>query len=133
MNRNELTDITREAALAVGYSFYTGQTHRTNSEVRAYPAVWLEPLVMKARVGRNEGHITYRATLHFMALPTSQGNETVWEQLEADAIALCRAIEQDERVSAVSVVSCTPSKGTLTANGEVSIGIVCDVKMWYYL
>jgi hypothetical protein len=133
MKRDELTDIIRDAAIAMGYSFHTGATHRAGSEVRVYPAVWLEPPVMKSCDGRTEGSVTYRATLHLLALATTAGNESLWERLEVDAIALKCLLESDSRVSRVSAVSCTPASQTLTPHGEVSVTLTCDVTMWYYL
>jgi hypothetical protein len=133
MKRDELTDIFREAALAVGYSFYTGAIHRAASEIRTYPAAWLEPLVMKSCDRRTEGSVIYRATLHLMALPTAQGNEGLWEGLETDALTLKHTVEQDSRVSRVSTVSCIPASQTLTPHGEVSLTLTCEVTMWYYL
>jgi hypothetical protein len=133
MKRNELTDIFREAALTVGYAFYTGPIHRAGGEVRRYPAAWLEPFVMKTCDGRAEGCVTYRATLHLMAPATMVGNDSLWEGLEIDAIALKCGVEQDTRVCNVSAVTCTPASQTITAHGEVSVTLSCDVTMWYYL
>jgi hypothetical protein len=133
MNREEFTEIFRETALAVGYEFHMGPTHRVGGEVRAYPAVWLEPLVMKSCEGRTEGSVTYRATLHLMTLPTMVGADSLWHGLEADAITIKCGVEQDSRVSEVSLVSCAPASQTLTAHGEISVTLTCNVTMWYYL
>ncbi|MDR0907570.1 MAG: hypothetical protein LBM63_03035 [Rikenellaceae bacterium] len=133
MKRSELTEIFRETATAVGYAFHTGATHKAGGEVRAYPAVWLEPPVMKSCDGRNEGTVTYRATLHLVTLATMVGAESLREGLETDAMTLKRAVEQDARVSEVTAVACAPATQTLTAHGDVSMTLTCDVKMWYYL
>lgn len=133
MKRDELTDIFREAALAVGYAFYTGPTHRAGGEVRTYPAAWLDPPIMRSCNGRAEGQVTYHVTLHLMVLATMVGNESQWEGLETDTMSLKRAVEQNVQVSKVSAVASAPTAGSLTAHGEVSVTLTCDVTMWYYL
>lgn len=116
-----------------GYAFHTGPAHRINGEVRVYPAAWLEPPVLSSSEGRTEGDITYRTTLHLMALPaTVEERESLWTALEADAIAVSRRLMADSRVCEVSKISCIPAAQSLTAHGEVSVTLACDVKMWYY-
>lgn len=133
MKKEELTDILRAAATAAGYVFHTGAAHRMNGSVRVYPAAWLEPPALSSAEGRTEGDVTYRVTLHMMALPASADREALWDELVEDALALARAAAADRAVCKVSKISCTPSEQSLTAHGEVSVTLVCDITMWYYL
>lgn len=133
MKREVLTDILREACVAAGYAFYTGPVHRAGGEVRAYPAAWLEPPVMKSSEGRGEGTLTYRITLHLMALPQAGGQDGMMAALETDALAVTGMAGGDDRVCGVSAVSCVPAAQTLTAHGEMSVELSCEAVMWYYL
>lgn len=134
MKKNELIGAFRQAAMASGYAFATGQPHRINGEVRVYPAAWLEPAVLKSAEGRTEGCVVYRAVMHLMELPSQAGQqESLQAALEADALAIVRSVGADENVCEVSAVSCTPGAQSLTAHGEVSVTLSCDVCMWFYV
>ncbi len=133
MKKEELTDILRAAATGAGYAFHTGAAHRMNGAIRVYPAAWLEPPVLKSAEGRMEGDLTYRVTLHMMALPASADKEALWTKLEEDALAVARAIASNPAVSRIADISYAPAEQSLTAHGEVSIALACDIAMWYYI
>lgn len=104
-----------------------------NGSVRVYPAAWLEPPLLKSAEGRTEGDLTYRVTLHMMALPSLSAGEALWSGLEEDALSVARAAAANPAVRRVSNVSCTPAGQSLTAHGEVSVTLQCDITMWYYI
>ncbi len=133
MKREELTDVLRTAAADAGYAFHTGAAHRMNGSVRIYPAAWLEPLVLKSAKGRTEGDLTYRVTLHMMALPASAEREALWTGLEEDALAIARAAASNPAVRQAANIACTPAEQSLTTHGEVSVTLACDITMWYYI
>lgn len=137
MKRETLIELVRAAAVRLGYAFHTGEEHTVGGSVRAYPAAWLVPPEVKEHTGRREGETTFRVTLHLMALPAGaeqvggEGGETVWQALECDALAVAREIAESDAVCAVSNVRCIPARGSLTAHGESSVSLVCDMKLWY--
>ena len=133
MKREELTDLLSAAAIGAGYTFHTGAAHRMNGTLRVYPAAWLEPPVLKSAEGRTEGDLTYRVTLHMMALPSSAAKEALWTGLEEDALAVAKAAAANPAVRQVSGIGCTPGEQSLTAHGEVSVTLTCDITMWYYI
>ncbi len=133
MKREELTEVLCAAASHAGYTFHTGAAHRMNGTIRVYPAAWLEPPVLKSSEGRREGDVTYRVSLHLMALPSSADRESLWTGLEEDALSIARAAASNPAVRQVSNISCTPAGQSLTAHGEVSVTLACDVTMWYYI
>lgn len=133
MKRDKLAGIVRRAASEREYAFYTGETHALGATVREYPAAWLAPPVVHSVSGRREGEVTYRMVLHLVALPTAAESESLWANLEADALQIAAKIAGDEAVCGVSGVSCTPARGSLTAHGEISVALRCDVTMWYYI
>ncbi len=133
MKREELTAVIRTAATDAGYAFHTGAAHRMNGTIRVYPAAWLEPPVLKSAEGRAEGDLTYRVTMHLMALPSSAEKGTLWTWLEEDALAVMRAAAVNPSVRQVANIFCEPAEQSLTAHGEVSMTLVCDITMWFYI
>ena len=132
MTRDLLVEIVAQVATAYGYNFHTGEEHLINSSVRNYPAAWLTPPVVCARTGRREGEITWRLTLHFMALPDAGvPAENTWRGLERDAIETVKGVAEFPEVCAVENVRCTPADRSLTVHGERSVALTCDVTMWY--
>lgn len=132
MKRIQLTEALHRVSVASGYAFHTGPAHLLNGEVRLYPAVWLEPLMLASVHGRTEGDINYRITTHLMALPgEADEREPLWAKLERDALELARNLAADSCVRDVTAVKCTPAVRSLTVHGEVSVTLSCDVTIWY--
>ncbi len=138
MNRNRLTVLISAAASAHGYAFHSGDEHAMNGTLRVYPAAWLTPPVMRAHSGRSEGETTWRLTLHLMNLPrgasgssSSSVSQALWRELETHALAIASSLAASDEVCAVDNVGCTPSSGSLTVHGEISVALTCDVTMWY--
>jgi hypothetical protein len=131
MKREKLTELLRAAAETAGYAFYSGPQHRMNGRIRNYPAAWLRLPELKSQSGRKEGEITYRTTLHLLALPSSVEKEEVWNRLESDALTIAGIIAAADAVCRVDNISCTPAECSLTAHGECSATLVCDVTLWY--
>jgi hypothetical protein len=134
MKRAQLTQLLGDAAMAAGLAFHTGEEHTLNGTVRVFPAAWLNPPVVRARSGRDEGEITLRITLHLMALPgaaTGGDFEAQWAALETEAMAIATAVASSPAVCGVAGVGCTPARGSLTAHGELSVTLTADVTMWY--
>jgi hypothetical protein len=133
MKREILTSLVAAAARTLGYTFRTGEDHTATATVREYPAAWLSPPVVADRTGRREGITTWRVALHLMALPEAgTGIEGVWQALEADALAVARTLAEVGEVCSVAKVECAPHRQGLTAHGEASVTLSCDVSLWYY-
>ncbi len=132
MKREKLVEIVDAAVRAEGYAFHTGEAQGLNGTVRVWPAAWLTPPVVKSRTGRTEGEVVYRIVLHLISLPSSPEYKTLWEQLERDALSIAGSVACREEVCAVGGISVTPARGSLTANGEVSVTLTADITMWYY-
>ena len=133
MKREELTGLVRTAAAGRGYAFHTGEEHEINGSVRVYPAAWLAPPAVVGHTGRREGETTFRVTLHLMALPQRDAEaEILWQALEKDALSIAIQIAESHAVCSVTNVSCTPARQSLTAHGETSVALSCDVVMWFY-
>lgn len=132
MKRKQLTEAFRTAANEAGFGFNTGPAYLMNSEIRVYPAVWMEPPVLKSIVGRSEGDEIYRATLHFMTIPSAgECRETIWDELQADALGAVAAAANMNDVREISGIVCTPREKSLTAHGELSVTLECDARMWF--
>lgn len=144
MKRDTLTGLIECTVLARGYTFHTGEEHELNGAVREFPAAWLVPPSVVAVTGREEGEITYRVVLHLAALGGaddcgasggSDGADEIgglWAGLERDARRIVAALASDAEVTAVTGVSCTPARQSLSVQGEESVALKCDVKMSYY-
>lgn len=133
MKREQLTELIRGAVSGEGYDFHTGETHLAGGTIRAYPAAWLEPPVVIEHTGRNEGETTWRVSLHFMALPVENvSGETIWERLEADALAVTRRLADSQAVCSVDKTACIPARRSLTVHGEISVALTFDVTTWYH-
>lgn len=134
MKREDLVALIGSAAAERGYAFHTGEEHAVNGAVRVYPAAWLVPPVVREHTGRREGETTWRLTVHLMTLPEGGAElETQWRELERDALGMVERIASRDTVCAVSNVRCTPARQSLTVHGEISVALVCDITMWYYL
>lgn len=134
MRRDVLTRLVSTAATAAGYAFHTGEEHTAGATVRDYPAAWLAPPTLTGRTGRGEGDETWTLALHLMALPEGvTAAEDAWRALEADAAGIVRALADAPEVCAVGEVSCKPRRQALTAHGECSVTLGCEVTIWYYL
>lgn len=131
MRREELIEIVHRAVAAEGYAFHTGEVHTVGGIVRVWPAAWLSPPAMQKIDGRREGEATWRVTLHFMALPAGSSAESLWSTLERDALSVAGGIAADEAVCAIANVSCTPARGSLTPQGEVSVALQADITLWF--
>ncbi len=132
MKRDRLIQLVRSAAAAEGYAFHTGEMHTVNGTLRAYPAAWLAPPVVKGHTGRTEGETTWRTVVHLMALPTGDATaETVWQILERDALEIAGSIASSPDVCAVGNVGCVPARKSLTVHGEVSVAMTLDISLWY--
>jgi len=128
-----LTGLVAAAATAAGYAFHTGEEHTAGATVREYPAAWLAPPALTGRTGRGEGDETWTLALHLMALPdAATATEDVWRALEADAAAIVRTLADAPEVCSVERVGCKPRRQALTAHGECSITLGCEVTIWYY-
>lgn len=159
MKRDTLTGLIARAALDRGYSFFMGEEHEFSGAAREFPAAWLVPPSVVAVTGREEGEITYRVVLHLAALGGaddcgasggSDGTDEsgsgvagivgesgyeiggLWAGLERDARRIVVALASDAEVTAVTGVSCTPARQSLSVHGEESVALKCDVKMSYY-
>ncbi len=130
MKRRLLTQIVSSAAAGCGYAFHTGEEHLIPSSVRTWPAAWLTPPTVHNHTGREEGETTFAVNIHLMALPGGD-TETVWQAMEADALAIATAVARSEAVLAVTDIRCTPQKQSLTPHGESSVTLSCRVTMWY--
>lgn len=132
MKRENLIELIRSTASAEGYAFHTGETHLAGGTVRVYPAAWLEPPVVVGHTGRTEGETTWRVTLHLMALRAENiPSETLWDRLEADALATVRRLVDSQAVTSVDKTTCTPARKALTVHGETSVTLSLDVTTWY--
>lgn len=129
MKRELLTSIIARAAQNAGYAFHTGEMQTLSSTVRAYPAAWLAPPTVKKSTGRAEGEITYRTTIHLMSLPAKDVEP--WIALERDALTIAADIALSDDVCSIAGVACSPARQSLTAHGENSLTLDCDVAMWY--
>lgn len=58
--------------------------------------------------------------------------ETLWAQLETAALGMARAVAADPAVQQIENISCIPAEGSLTAHGEISATLTCDITLWYY-
>lgn len=133
MKRGVLVRLVEDAVATAGYAFHTGEVHTAGGTVRRYPAAWLAPPVLKGLTGRGEGEQTWRVALHLMALPEATTSaEEVWRGLEADAAAIARAIAVSNEVCSVGAVGGEPRRQSITAHGEASVTLTCDVTIWYY-
>jgi hypothetical protein len=133
MKREELIRLIRAAATEQGYAFHTGEEHLIGGSVRVYPAAWLAPPDIRDHTGRREGETTFRIVLHLMTLPTGGAEaETVWQTLEKDALSVATALASSPAVCSVSDIRCTPARQSLTAHGEISVALSCDVTIWYF-
>ena len=145
MKRQSLTTLTQQVAAANGYAFHSGPAHEIGATVRAYPAAWLEPPTVKKSTGRAEGEITYRTTLHLMTLPTAtlsdlslsttpvdqDPNTDPWAALETHAMSVAGQLASQNEVCAVTNLSITPARHSMSAHGEISVTMECDITLWF--
>lgn len=133
MKRELLVRLVEAAAEGLGYAFHTGEDHAATATVREYPAAWLSPPVVGEHTGRREGLATMKIALHLMALPAAGSSAgQVWQRLETDALAVARTLAESTDVCSVTNVGCAPRRQGLTAHGEASVALTCDVAIWYY-
>ncbi len=131
MTRKTLLNAIRDASLPLGYCFHSGPDAVIGQRIIAYPAVWLSPPKVIASSGWLEGRVTYRVSLHLMSLAAKKHKETepeqVWEELEADALGLCRGLDQAEGISSATLIECAPSQFAITPHAEVAVTLKMDV------
>lgn len=132
MTRKTLAQAIKEAALKLGYCFYSGFDYRMNETIVAYPAAWLSPPAIVAVTGRSEGRIRYRIALKLMK-PAKKSSEEqkdeIWGQLERDALEMCRAMAGRKGIAAVEIAECAPAEFTMTNHGELSMALKFDVEI----
>ncbi len=104
-----------------------------SSTVRRYPAVWLAPPETKKTTGRTEGETTYRLTLHLMTMPANGLNDEHWAEMERCALGMAAEIASQPEVCSIANVACTPARQSLTAHGESSLTLQCDITVWYII
>ncbi|MDL2319674.1 hypothetical protein LJC45_00885 [Alistipes sp. OttesenSCG-928-B03] len=130
MTRKLLTEAVEKAAAKCGMRFHAGFAYRIASEVKKFPALWLEPAEVVATDGRREGVRVYGLKMMLMAMPEgrkSAAKETAWQALEDAAQSIRLTLAEDDCVRDVAGFVCTPSETSLTAAGEVSLAVAIKV------
>jgi hypothetical protein len=134
MKREQLTQLVKTTATAHGLNFHTGSEHLILSTLRSFPVAWLSPPVLRSHSGREECETTWQLTIHLIDLPKGAGTEEiVWQDLEKKALTLAADLLLSPDVCRVADVACTPARGSLTAQGEISVALTFNLTMWYLL
>lgn len=132
MTRKLLTASLREAAVKLGYCFYSGFDYRMNETIIAYPAVWLLPPRVVGVEGLGEGRICYSLELQLMTLAgksTPEEKEEAWGNLEWDAVELYRQVARSAGVLSATVLECAPGEFSMTNHGELSVSLKMEVEV----
>ncbi|MCL2560878.1 MAG: hypothetical protein FWE10_00960 [Rikenellaceae bacterium] len=137
MTREKLTQAVAEAVEASGFAFQTGFGYRIALEIKRLPAAWLHPPTLEKKEGRNEGFIIYGVELDLVEICCTEGGniadvkERQWAALEDKAREICRRIGEAECVQVVTDIALKPAEMSLTAKGELSLGVRFRVRMSY--
>lgn len=132
MPRYQLTTLIRQTAREAGFAFGTGFPYRIARTSLTFPAMWMEPPLLTAREGREEGRCTYRVTLYLMVADKKYDEtrkEFCWHELEAAAQRLLKRLGAEWPVWHLDRIRYTPAEFDLSNRGELSLKVEFDAVM----
>lgn len=134
MYREDLVTAIRKVAEGAQYAFISGSEASFASRAGNLPAVWLQPIKMVKITGRSEVYAVYKATMSLQSpMLKSKMEDEMWHTLESDAVAMCRALREDEHILHVRNIKCVPNKLSMTKSGDVGVTVDFDVEMFYVI
>ena len=98
------------------------------------PCLWLCPLELTNKTGRNEGTKTYSGVIYVLdeikGLAQEQ-KDSVWDRMESSVIQILNAVVGDEDIICVENIKCAPDEYALTGYQTISMSVHFDVKISY--
>lgn len=98
------------------------------------PCVWLCPLELTDKTGRNEGVKTYAGTMYFVeaiAGLTPEDKDAAWDRMEEAALRVLNAAAESRDIKLIENIRCLPDELALTGYMSISITVKFDVKVGY--
>lgn len=134
MTRESLQTSIKEIVEEFGYTFYTGSDGQIAQQVSTLPFAWLAPLSIEGVEGHRDCRVYYRVRVRLVkpaAFDSHNEQQTLWQSMECDALALYHTLADDERIESVGNFCCTPSAQSITRCGDRSVTAEMEVKMFY--
>ena len=123
MNRAYIAEKLRTLAEKHGYSFVESPAGQIAGRIAAYPAAWLEPLVLQSKSGCHHGRIIYSVRLHLMhnglRMSPAQRNQT-FDEAEQTLLKIFTELSTDARVACVDELTIKVSQFAHTPHGEIA-------------
>jgi len=138
MIRQKLIAAFRRAALSCGYTPYYGPQYRMTSQIDLLPALWIEPLKLTDKEGREECVAHYRALVHMLA-PENRSHENrsadqrerQWTALEHGFLEVVRSVAREDFVISATGAKTSCGEASLTNKGEISLDGQIDISVAY--
>lgn len=134
MLREKLYAAIGRAVRERGYTFYSGFEHSMNGTLSKFPAAWLSPLEVTEVEGREEGYVTYLATVSLMNLiskASAAQKEIYWDRMEEEAGAIAHMTGNDPAVCDVMNIKMSPAEYSLSKHGEISMRLSFEARMHF--
>lgn len=123
MNHTKLADAIRQAAVAAGYYFRTGDERFMSQSLTSYPAAWLAPPQFESMEGVRHGRMTYTVTLHLLEAGSKlspAARAAAYARLETAAVGIFTALSLADVVVAVERLEVHAQTRSLTNHGEAA-------------
>jgi len=116
------------------YTSYCGFIANINAAELRLPCVWMNPLELTGKTGREEGEMTYAVSLYMMTRQdawTEERKEKAWTEMEKQTTEALQRLNEGEVMITVNNLKCAPDEYSLTSFGEVSLHVTFIASIKY--